>query len=193
MLPQVGYNVGFPHLLVEVLQVLDVSKVLLLVCVLREGNGDMFTSNPLIEVVFDLDSESMSNEEKSKCEDLQQSKQGQGLTTRASHLRRTQGGSHHHPFCLRTRSCWWVSGWRVRGISPFSAPYPTPARSGITTITWNREKGNMPYKYNEPRQGVVQPCHELRVWKLVYPGKMRRPHRVSRLFSHALKLVWHGQ
>ena len=63
MLPKSGYNIGFFRLLIEVLQTLDVRKVLLFVCVLREGNGNMFTGNPLIEVVFNLNLESMNREE----------------------------------------------------------------------------------------------------------------------------------
>ena len=64
-------------------------------------------------------------------------------------------------------------------------------------LGWSLEKKgierNMPYKYNEPRRGVARPYHELRVWKLAYPGKRRRLRRVLRPFLHALELVWRGQ
>ena len=48
MLPESGYNVRFPRPVVKVLQTLDMCKILLFVCVLREGNGNMFTGNPFI-------------------------------------------------------------------------------------------------------------------------------------------------
>ena len=50
----------------------------------------------------------------------------------------------------------------------------------------------VPYIYIEPHQGVAQPCRELRVLKLVHPGKMQRPRMVSKWFLHAPELVWHG-
>jgi len=60
MLPELGHNVGFLGLLVKVLQTFEVCKVLLFVCVLCEGDGDVFPGNPLIEVVFNLKFESMN-------------------------------------------------------------------------------------------------------------------------------------
>jgi hypothetical protein len=54
MPPEPRHDVGFLGLLVKVLQALEVCEVLLFVCVLREGDSNVFTGNPLIEVVFNL-------------------------------------------------------------------------------------------------------------------------------------------
>jgi hypothetical protein len=55
------------------------------------------------------------------------------------------------------------------------------------------KNGYVPYKYNEPRQGVAQLCCGLRVWKSEYPAKRQRRRMVSRVFLHTLELVWHGR
>ena len=65
----------------------------------------MFAGNPLVKVIFDLETKSMSHEDETKHDDLQLSIQEQLLSVRAFHLRKTQGGSCHCPFCLRTNSC----------------------------------------------------------------------------------------
>jgi len=59
MLPESRHDVGFLGLLVKVIEALEVCEVLLFICILREGDGNVFASNPLIEVVFDLKFESV--------------------------------------------------------------------------------------------------------------------------------------
>ena len=63
MLPNSGDNVGFFRPLIEILKALEVCKILLLICGLREGDGNMFPGYPLVEIVFNLDSDSISCEE----------------------------------------------------------------------------------------------------------------------------------
>jgi len=59
MPPELRHDVGFLGLLIEVLQALEVCEVLLFICILRDRDSNVFTSNPLIEVVFDLKFESV--------------------------------------------------------------------------------------------------------------------------------------
>ena len=93
MLPNSRYNIGFFCSLVKILQTLEVREILFLICGLREGDGNMFPGNPLVEVVFNLNSEQyISSEEEKKLKNLQQLEREQWLTTRAFHLRRTRGG-----------------------------------------------------------------------------------------------------
>ena len=42
------------------LKTLDMCEVLLFICILRERDGDMFSSNPFVEVVLNLELEYMS-------------------------------------------------------------------------------------------------------------------------------------
>ena len=57
MLPNSGYNTRFLRPLVNILRTLEVRDVILFIGGLREGDRNVFTGNPLIEVVFNLDSE----------------------------------------------------------------------------------------------------------------------------------------
>ena len=86
MLPNSGYNVRVLHPLVEIPQMLEVHEVLLFICRLQEGDGNVFAGDPFIEVIFNLDLEYISHDEESKYKDLQSSRQAQLLTTRAFHL-----------------------------------------------------------------------------------------------------------
>ena len=105
MLPKSGYDIGILGPLIKILQTLHMCEILLFICVLREGDGNVFASDPLIKVIFDLELEPMSHEEETKYDDLQLSIQEQLLSRRAFRPWRTQGGSHHRPFCLGTKSC----------------------------------------------------------------------------------------
>ena len=86
MLPKLGYNVRFLSPLIEIPQMLEVHEILLFICHLRESDRNVFASDPLIKVVFNLDSEYISHDEESKFNDLQSSRQAQSLTMRAFHL-----------------------------------------------------------------------------------------------------------
>ena len=66
MLPSLGYNIRFLRPLIEIVQTLEVHEIFLLECSLREGNGNMFASDPLIKIAFNLDLEFISNEEEIK-------------------------------------------------------------------------------------------------------------------------------
>lgn len=102
MLPN---DIGILHPLIEILETLEMSEVLLFVCGLQEGNGNIFPSNPLVEVVFDLHSEPINNEEENNLKDLQLLRPGRWLTTRAFHLQKTLGALCRHPFPPGTRFC----------------------------------------------------------------------------------------
>ena len=54
------YYVGFLRPRVKILQALDMCEKLLFVCILRESDRNVLSSNPFIKIVFNLDSESMS-------------------------------------------------------------------------------------------------------------------------------------
>ena len=66
MLPNSGHDIGFFCPLVEIVQTLEVCEVFLFICRLREGDGDMFSGDPLIEIVFNLDSVPFSHEEENE-------------------------------------------------------------------------------------------------------------------------------
>ena len=89
MLPNLGYNVRVLHPLIKIPQMFEVREVLLFICHLQEGDRNVFTSDPFIEVIFNLDSEYISHDEESKYKDLQLSRQAQSLTMKAFHLRKT--------------------------------------------------------------------------------------------------------
>ena len=80
MLPYSGYDVGILRLFIKVLETLDVCEIFLFICVLREGDANMFASNPLVKVVFNLYTQHPSvdcHKDKPNTKDLQQSRQGQ--------------------------------------------------------------------------------------------------------------------
>lgn len=54
MLPNSWHNISFLRPLVEILQTLEVCKVLLFVSSFWEGDGNVFAGNPFVKVVFDL-------------------------------------------------------------------------------------------------------------------------------------------
>ena len=83
MLPNPWYNIGIFRLLLEVLETLEVRKVLLFIRGLREGHGNMLPCNPLIEVVFDL-SKSINYEEEKKKKPY--NRQDQGERRQRKHL-----------------------------------------------------------------------------------------------------------
>jgi hypothetical protein len=49
------------------------------------------------------------------------------------------------------------------------------------------------YKYIEPRQAVVRPCHVLRASRPKYLEKKQIPRMVWRPFLHGPELEWHGR
>ena len=51
------YYVGVLRPLVKILESFEVGEIFLFVSVLREGDRNVFAGNPLIEVVFDLESD----------------------------------------------------------------------------------------------------------------------------------------
>jgi hypothetical protein len=63
MLPNSGYNIRLLHSLLEILQTLEVREIFLFVGGLRECDGNVFAGDPLVEIVFNLDSEFISDEE----------------------------------------------------------------------------------------------------------------------------------
>ena len=141
MLPNSRYDIWFLCLLIKNLKTPEVGEILLFVSRLREGDRDMFSGNPFVKIVFNLDSEFFSCDEESKHRDLQLSRQMQWLSTRAFCPRKTQGVSPHRPSFLGTTSCWWAFGGLVEGISQFSAPGSTCRGQGwectpLQAINW---------------------------------------------------------
>ena len=63
------YNVGFLRPRVEILQALDMCKILLFVSILGERDWNMLSRNPFIEIVFDLYPQSMSREPETEPQD----------------------------------------------------------------------------------------------------------------------------